>query len=149
MTAGTGSTRGIAHTEQTPTGVSELHAVQLWIALPMNRDIEPAFRHYPQLPEWQENGVDYILTIGSYQGRRAPTQQYSPLLGVDVQAAQAQTVTIPVQAGWEYGVLVIAGGVTAADGIRAGADELLFIEGAQECFILELEAGSHFMLLGG
>lgn len=32
MTAGTGSARGIAHTEQTPEGVKNLHTVQLWIA---------------------------------------------------------------------------------------------------------------------
>ncbi len=41
MTAGTGNQRGISHTEQTPAGVKNLHAVQLWIALPMNQEIEP------------------------------------------------------------------------------------------------------------
>ena len=29
------TTNGIAHTEQTPEGIKTLHAVQLWIALPM------------------------------------------------------------------------------------------------------------------
>lgn len=74
-----------------------------------------------------------------------PTQQYSPLLGVDIQAAQAQTLEIPADAGWEYGTLVISGSVTAADGTRAGANKLLFIES----FTLQVEAGSHFMLPGG
>ncbi len=39
MTAGTGNQRGISHTEQTPAGVKNLHAVlKLWIALPMNQE---------------------------------------------------------------------------------------------------------------
>ena len=149
MTAGTGDARGIAHTEQTPEGVNSLHAVQLWIALPMNQAIEPNFEHYPKLPEWHENGVDYVLTTGQFGGHTAPTTQYSPLLGVDIQFKETQTLTIPAQAGWEYGALVIAGSVAAADGTRAAADELLFIEQAEDSFALTAEAGSHIMLLGG
>ena len=149
MTAGTGDARGIAHTEQTPEGVNSLHAVQLWIALPMNQAIEPNFEHYPELPEWHENGVDYVLTTGQFGGHTAPTTQYSPLLGVDIQFKETQTLTIPAQAGWEYGALVIAGSVAAADGTRAVVDELLFIEQAEDSFTLTAEAGSHIMLLGG
>ena len=149
MTAGTGDARGIAHTEQTPEGVNRLHAVQLWIALPMNQEIEPNFEHYPELPEWHENGVDYVLTTGQFGGHTAPTTQYSPLLGVDIQFKETQTLTIPAQAGWEYGVLVIAGSVAAADGTRAAADELLFIEQANGSFTLTAEADTHIMLLGG
>ena len=149
MTAGTGDACGIAHTEQTPEGVNRLHAVQLWIALPMNQAIEPNFEHYPELPQWHENGVDYVLTTGQFGGHTAPTTQYSPLLGVDIQFKETQTLTIPAQAGWEYGALVIAGSVTAADGTRAAADELLFIEQANGNFTLTAAAGSHIMLLGG
>jgi redox-sensitive bicupin YhaK (pirin superfamily) len=149
MTAGTGSTHGIAHTEQTPENVNTLHAVQLWIALPMNQEIAPNFEHYPDLPAWQENGADYVLTTGAFGGRRAPTTQHSPLVGVDIQVREAQTLTIEAEAGWEYGALVITGSVAAADGTRAGADELLFIEQAEGSFTLAAEAGTHIMLLGG
>ena len=149
MTAGTGSAHGIAHTEQTPENVNTLHAVQLWIALPMNQEIAPNFEHYPDLPAWQENGADYVLTTGAFGGRRAPTTQHSPLVGVDIQVHEAQTLTIEAEAGWEYGALVIAGSVAAADGTRAGADELLFIEQAEGSFTLAAEAGTHIMLLGG
>ncbi len=149
MTAGTGAAHGIAHTEQTPDHVKSLHAVQLWIALPMNQAIQPNFEHYPELPTWSENNVDYILTTGSYGGHTAPTTQYSPLLGVDIQTQTAQTITIPAHTGWEYGVLVIHGSASAADGTRAGADELLFIEPNGASFTLQLAAGTHLMLLGG
>lgn len=149
MTAGTGAGCGIAHTEQTPEGIKELHAVQLWIALPMNQTIEPAFQHYPELPEWQENGVRYVLTTGSFGGRTAPTAQHSPLIGVDMQFDQARSTAVAAQAGWEYGFLVIAGSVRVGDSVF-GPDELAFIEpNGADSFVIEAEAGSHIMLLGG
>lgn len=148
MTAGTGDAHGIAHTEQTPEGVRSLHAVQLWIALPMNQSIAPGFVHYPELPTWQEGGVRYALTTGSFQGRTAPTMQHSPLLGVDVQCQAEASLPISCQSGWEYGVLVIAGQVRIG-GETFGADEQAFIAAGETQFAIEAEAGSHFLLLGG
>ena len=63
MTAGTGDHHGISHTEQTPAGIKTLHAVQLWIALPMQKTIAPDFRHYPKMPEWSDNGTDFVLVM--------------------------------------------------------------------------------------
>lgn len=150
MTAGTGNHRGISHTEQTPEGVKDLHAVQLWIALPTNQQIEPKFEHYPQLPEWSEKGVNYILTTGRFQGRTAPTTQYSPLVGVDMQFSERQSVTVDVQNGWEYGVLVLKG-TLYLDGQSYSADQLARLKDCTEhgSFTFEAEAGSHLMLLGG
>ena len=101
MTAGTGDHHGISHTEQTPAGIKTLHAVQLWIALPMSKTIAPDFRHYPEMPEWSDNGANFVLVNGSFAGRTAPTEQHSPLLGLDIRTRQAQTLGIPAQAGWE------------------------------------------------
>ena len=149
MTAGTGNARGIAHTEQSPEGIKSLHAVQLWIALPMNQQIEPNFQHYPDLPEWQQNGVRHVLTTGSFGGHTAPTAQYSPLLGIDMQFNQAQSVEVPCHTDWEYGVLVLAG-LVSVGGKTFGTDELAFIEpNGAASFTLQAEAGSHLMLLGG
>lgn len=150
MTAGTGNQRGISHTEQTPSGVHELHAVQLWIALPMNQEIEPNFQHYPELPTWTENGVQYILTTGSYRGHVAPTAQYSPLVGVDVQFQQDQSIEVETQAGFEYGVLVLKGSVEV-DGQQYQPDELISLNhcSASDRLILQAKAGTHLMLLGG
>ena len=72
MTAGTGDNHGISHTEQTPAGIKTLHAVQLWIALPMGKTIAPDFIHYLEMPEWSDNGADFVLVNGSFAGRTAP-----------------------------------------------------------------------------
>lgn len=151
MTAGTGNQRGISHTEQTPEGVHDLHAVQLWIALPMNKEIEPNFEHYPELPEWTESGIDYILTTGSYLGHKAPTTQFSELVGVDMQFKQAQVFSIEKQPHFEYGILVLKGELTV-NGIKYCADELAVLSdcanatGELDLFATE---GTHLMLLGG
>lgn len=151
MTAGTGNQRGISHTEQTPAGVKNLHAVQLWIALPMNQEIEPNFEHYPRLPEWSDQGIDYILTTGSYQGRQAPTSQFSPLVGVDMRFQQAQAFEIERQDKFEYAILVINGTIKI-NGERYAKDEIAILSdcaAAQEELTLWAEQGTHIMLLGG
>jgi len=62
MTAGTGLTQGISHTEQSvflrddvgdtdsSTAIRNMNMVQLWIALPTDQQIERSFNHYPELP---------------------------------------------------------------------------------------------------
>lgn len=151
MTAGTGANYGISHTEQTPEGVHDLHAVQLWIALPMNQEIKPNFEHYPELPEWSENSIDYVLTTGSYLGRTAPTTQFSPLVGVDMQFKNAQSFDIDRVPTFEYGILVLKGEVKV-NGVSYKADELAVLFDCQNAngeLDLWAEAGSHIMLLGG
>lgn len=151
MTAGTGDKRGISHTEQTPEGVHDLHAVQLWIALPMDQEIEPNFEHYPVLPEWEQDGVQYILTTGNYLGHQAPTTQFSSLVDVDMQFKQAQSFNIERQPTFEYGILVLKGEIEV-NGKRYGADELAVLSdcaNADDALQLWAEQGSHIMLLGG
>ncbi|WP_225748602.1 pirin family protein [Eikenella sp. Marseille-P7795] len=150
MTAGTGGNHGISHTEQTPDGIRTLHAVQLWIALPMHKNIAPSFRHYPELPEWSDNSADFILVNGSFAGRTAPTEQHSPLLGLDIRFRQPATLDIPAQAGWEYGVLVLAGEAEIG-GQTFVQDELAKFEHADTAQTLPIraQAGSRILLLGG
>lgn len=150
MTAGTGAARGISHTEQTPEGVKELHAVQLWIALPMDQDIEAAFENYPTLPVWTEGSIEYTVVTGTYQGHSAPTKQYSPLLGLYLDAPAGGTAQLSLQAGFEYGVLVVGGSVQI-DGQTAAQDELLVFDAqtAAGSLNIELASGSRVFLLGG
>lgn len=151
MTAGTGNQAGISHTEQTPEGIKDLHAVQLWIALPMNQEIKPNFEHYSTLPEWQKDGIRYILTTGQYQGYSAPTTQFSPLLGVDMQFDVTGKFEIEQQDKFEYGFLVIKGELRI-NGQVYGQDELAVLSdcaNAQGELELWASEGTHVMLLGG
>ncbi len=126
MTAGTGLTQGISHTEQSvflpddagntvsSVAARSINMVQLWIALPTDQQIERSFHHYPELPTWTEGNVELILTTGSYKSasgehHQAPTLQYSKMVGIDVHFLQDGDVTLNLEASFEYGILVIDG----------------------------------------
>ncbi len=145
MTAGT----GICHTEQTPPHSRELHAVQLWIALPPSAGpIAPDFQNYPELPMWSEAGVDYVLTTGHFNGHSAPTKQYSPIVGVDMRFQAAFAGNIPLQVDFEYGFLVLSGSLNIG-GMVFAADELAYVPPGQSQAVIKVEAGTHIMLIGG
>lgn len=128
MTAGTGLTQGISHTEQSvfpetggsPDAARGLSMVQLWIALPTDLQIERGFHHYPKLPTWREDSVEMILTTGSYvsvsgESYEAPTIQYSKMVGIDVNFLENGDVTLNLEPGFEYGVLVTEGQIESED----------------------------------
>lgn len=145
MTAG----RGIAHTEESVPESGELHAAQLWIALPYaERDIAPRFDHYPELPRWSEQGVDITLLVGALDGREAPTLAFSPLLGVDLFSTTAARLTVPTRAEFEYGVLVLEGRLTL-DQDAFEANELAYLGCHLDDITLDLAPGTRVLLLGG
>nr|WP_298249286.1 pirin family protein [uncultured Halomonas sp.] len=145
MTAG----RGIAHTEESLASESQLHAAQLWIALPhAHRHTEPRFDHYPVLPRWQEQGVDITLLTGAFNGHEAPTLAFSPLVGADMLADAETTVHLDLYKGFEYGVLVLEGS------LRIGQDtfspnELAYLGCGLDAIALELDDDTRVLLLGG
>ncbi|MES1926574.1 pirin family protein [Salinisphaera sp. T31B1] len=145
MTAG----YGIAHTEASLAGESELHAAQLWIALPYaDRNTVPRFDHYPDLPRWQEQGAEIVLLVGRLHGHAAPTLAFSPLVGADLFAAAETSVQIGLQASYEYGVLVLEG--RAAIGRDSfEPNELAYLGGGQERITIELAPGARVLVLGG
>ena len=144
MTAG----NGISHTEQTPPESRELHSVQLWIALPEAQEIAASFHHYPELPEWQDEAADYILTTGSFGGHTAPTLQYSPLVGVDIRYRRHGVHTLPLRPDFEYGLLVLKGRLKL-NGEDFTPDELAYLPTGSDGLSIETDADTHLMLIGG
>nr|WP_298413896.1 pirin family protein [uncultured Halomonas sp.] len=145
MTAG----RGISHTEESLSNESQLHAAQLWIALPhAHRHTEPRFDHYPDLPRWQEQGVDITLLTGALNGREAPTLAFSPLVGADMLADAATTVHLNLHNHFEYGVLVLEGSLRI-DQDSFAPNELAYLGCGLDDLALELDASTRVLLLGG
>lgn len=165
MTAGTGLEQGISHTEQSvfaDTGGSadaerNINLVQLWIALPKNQKIERSFHHYPDMPNWTENNVELYLTTGRYttvagDSHTAPTLQYSKLVGIDVHFLQDDTLTLNLESGFEYGLLVVSGAFDY-DGQQINQNELLRFDTAdisnQKSIIITAKKGTRLMFIGG
>ena len=145
MTAG----YGISHTEDSLRGGERLHAAQLWIALPdAVADQPPAFDHYPQVPQWQEQGCAWSLMAGSYGAHTAPTKLYSPLLGLEVLTQEPVQVQLSLQADFEHGLLALGGGFTV-DGQSFGADELAYLAPGNTSLTVALQPNTRLFVIGG
>lgn len=145
MTAG----HGIAHTEDSVTPGSRLHAVQFWIALPPDAaDCPPAFAHHADLPRWQEGTAQLTLLAGSLGGRVAPTQLHSPLIGLDIRSTAATELTLPLRPDFEYAVLPLTGRV-GIGGEDFSANEFACLERGGDTLALTLAAGTQLVLIGG
>ncbi|GGM16231.1 pirin family protein [Pseudomonas asuensis] len=145
MTAG----RGISHTEESASASLNLHAAQLWIALPpLMQACEPAFTHYPDLPQWHIQGVEMTLLVGRYCEEQSPVQVHSPLLCLDLAASGGGVLDVTLNPAHEYGLLVLQGEARLA-GESVGPDELVYLGGSRSSVPLALAPGAHALLLGG
>lgn len=145
MTAG----RGVVHTEDSLTDGSRLHAAQLWIALPpQKQDCPPDFAHHPTLPQWQTQGATVTLLAGDYGTHSAPTRLHSPLLGLDIASPAATTIVLDLRPDFEYALLPLTGSLRLDDE-SVPADELAYLGHGRDKLRLNLAADSKILLLGG
>ncbi|WP_284337614.1 pirin family protein [Comamonas sp. NoAH] len=147
MTAG----YGISHTEDSLRPGERLHAAQLWIALPdAVADQAPAFAHYPQVPQWSEQGCSWSLVAGHYGARTAPTQLFSPLLGLEVLAPNdlPSKVKLQMDTKFEYGLIALTGGFTL-EGETFVQDELAYLSPGGRGVDVHLDPGTRLLVIGG
>lgn len=145
MTAG----HGISHTEESVPGQHSLHAAQLWIALPLaDKDTPPRFDHYPKLPSWSRDGIDFTLLVGDYLSHKAPTLTFSPLVGMDLYATRQVSFTLPLREEFEYGLLVLEGGLEL-QGEAYTVNELAYLGIHRTEVTITLPPGSRVLLVGG
>src|SRR5574344_1452418 len=106
MTAG----YGISHTEVAPDNETQMHAAQLWIALPDDkRNIAPRFDHYPELPVVIKDDIEFTILVGDFLNTTSPVKVHSDLLGLDLTSQQAATSTLQLNPRFEYGFMVLEG----------------------------------------
>ena len=116
MTAG----RGINHSEFTAPGTTILHGCQLWVALPDgSRFTNPGFEHYAPEP-LELPGATVRVFLGSLLGETSPVTAFSPLLGAEILLDDGATLDLPLNPGFEHGVLVDQ---MPSDGVVEGAAE--------------------------
>ncbi|MEO6996731.1 MAG: pirin family protein [Terracoccus sp.] len=119
MTAGS----GIAHSEFSTATTTVLHGAQLWVALPdAERGIAPGFQHYvPRVTE--TDGARVLVFLGSLLGQSAPVAMHSGIVGAEINLEPGQSLTVPVDATFEHGILVDSGTATVATPDTGGTAE--------------------------
>ncbi len=149
MTAG----HGICHAEVSPEEApTRLHGVQLWVCLPEEaRDTAPPdFLHLAELPTYDEPGARVRVLTGSLGGVRSTAPTYSPLVGAEVTLHPGARTVLPLEPGFEHGVLV-AQGAALVDGVPVGTNAMSYLGSGRTRLEVRADAGEEtvLMLLGG
>ena len=145
MTAG----RGIAHSEDSALDGVRQHAAQLWIALPEGeRRRAPAFQNYPDLPVVDVGGFRATVLAGSALGHTSPATVYSPLVGIDLNAAGAARAGLPLQPDFEYAAVVLRGAASVGGAALAPGEWLYFAPGGEQLAV-QCDAAAQLLLVGG
>lgn len=148
MTAG----QGIVHSERAGDDldeVSQLHGLQLWIALPDELErTEPGFIHYPaaDIPGFDHQGAPLRLIMGEWLGQASPVHQHSPTLYAECRLQAGQRITLPV-AHAEIAVYGVSG-TLRANGHELETGRMLVLNGT-DTIELEATADSRVAFIGG
>jgi redox-sensitive bicupin YhaK (pirin superfamily) len=145
MTAG----HGIAHSELSLKHEGQLHAVQLWIALPdAERERVPDFAHHANLPVVQLGEVEVKVFVGELLGVRSNARTYSSLLGAELRLPAGSNVSLPIEPGYEHGVLVVEGALEV-QGSAVELNQMEYLETGATELHLSAEVDTVAVLLGG
>ncbi|UIJ75850.1 pirin family protein [Acinetobacter sp. SH20PTE14] len=145
MTAG----YGISHTEVAPESETQMHAAQLWIALPDDKiNMAPRFDHYPELPVVTQDGIELTVLVGEFLQTKSPVKVHSELLGVDLRSSESQSTVLPLNPKFEYGFMALEG-TASVNGHELNEDNMVVLEPGLTQVKIDLHAGGRVLLLGG
>jgi len=150
MTAG----HGISHSEEgTLARFPEqraLHGVQLWTALPDGaRHGPPDFEHVAQVPVVDVGGARVQVFMGALAGAVSPARAFSPLVAAQLDLPPGAVVDLPVEPGFEHGVLLDTGALTVAGEPLEPAWLAYLAPGADRLVLRAGETGARAVLIGG
>lgn len=145
--------RGIVHSERKPGdlrgGEFTNHGLQLWVALPAEREEdEPSFQHVPgaDIPETGVGPAKVRVMVGGAHGVRSPVRAASETLYVDYAMPAGGTLVLPPLAA-EMAVYPVAGEFLL-DGVPVAPHRMLVLEPDRETRI-EAKPGARFVVVGG
>ena len=146
MTSG----RGIAHSEMSPDDhPAEMHGVQLWVALPEDaRHGDPRFEHHASLPVLPLGDAAVTVLVGELGGTRSEARVHTPLLAAEVLLPGAGRVELPLDPGFEHGLLAMSGAAAAA-GTRVEPGALLHLGPGRGALAVSADGPARLLLLGG
>lgn len=150
---------GIAHSEYAVGDVpAPADGVQLWVALPERvRHDAPSFETHARLPRValtaETGSVEATVILGTFAGTCSPATTYTPIVGAQLDLAPGTRLDLPLDAGWEHGLLLLHGDLSVADGQgllpRPPVSGILFLGDQRDAVTLSTDTGATAMLLGG
>src|SRR5690606_9195983 len=97
MTAGS----WIVHSERTPEYLRDsdmfMHGLQIWVALPKDLEgMDPEFFHVERkdIPQWDQDGLQFRLVAGEALGMKSPVPVHSKLYMLEIKSDREQSVNL-------------------------------------------------------
>lgn len=149
MTAGRGIVHSERMSEETVARGSRLHGIQLWLALPRDKEeSEPSFVHHPAhtLPLVVLGAVHLRVLSGSAYGVTSPVSILSPLFYVDATMPAGSSLTLPQEYS-ERAVYVAQGSIESESEVAEVGTMLVFSSRGRG--LLKARSDSRVLLLGG
>ncbi|WP_281636315.1 pirin family protein [Flavobacterium marginilacus] len=150
MTAG----KGVVHSERTPeylrTTDKSLHGLQIWVALPKEKEnIEPSFVHVEakDIPEWQQDNVTIKLIAGEAFGKKSPVPVYSPLYLIEIKSTSKATLNTGKDLFGESALYILEGEIIN-EGNNYGSKQILVAKESSLCQF-EMSENSTVYIFGG
>ena len=145
MTAGA----GISHAEEaTGSFRGDLHGIQLWVAQPeATRQGAPAFEHHASLPTVDLGTGSANVLVGDLGGVVSSARRDSELVGAEIRL-HAGTTAVPLQAGFEHGLVVLEGAVTV-EGEELVPGRLGHLDPGSDEVGLAASGPARLLLIGG
>jgi len=145
MTAG----NGIAHSELSVNADTDLHGVQLWIALPSSaRNMPPDFAHIGNLPVFEHDGATIRVFVGEILGHKSPAKVYTELVGAEINIESDVIFSLPLQNNFEYGFLVDSGEVVI-NGSAVPEGSMRYLPTTVDSVSIQTNSAARIVLLGG
>ena len=145
MTAGA----GISHAEEaTGSFRGDLHGIQLWVAQPeATRHGAPAFEHHASLPTVDLGTGSANVLVGDLGGVVSSARRDSELVGAEIRL-HGGTTAVPLQAGFEHGLVVLEGAVTV-EGEELVPGQLGHLDPGSDEVGLAASGPARLLLIGG
>jgi len=144
MTAG----HGVSHSEEGTGHRGTVEGAQLWVAQPSGtRDSAPAFEHHGELPQVEYGNALATVLVGELGDTLSPARHDTPLVGADL-ALHDGSAVLPLRRDWEYGLIVLRGGVALDDQVIEPGRLAYLGEGRDELTLDAVEP-TRALLLGG
>lgn len=148
---------GIVHSERTSPETRAAghtaHGLQLWIALPEEKEEDaPAFYHYPApaLPAATIDGVDIRVMMGAAFELVSPVITFSPTLYVEAHMAAGALLSLPNEPD-ELAVYVVTGNVAIGSETRVAVagQTMAVLAPTAKRGLLHAQEESRIALIGG
>ncbi len=145
MTAG----RGIQHSEVSLAETTVLHGAQLWVALPeASRNAAPFFERFVPQP-FEFEGARVSVFLGDLLGHHSTARTFTRIVGAQLDLPANSVIALPVDSGFEHGILVDAGAL-AIDGEPVARDEIGYLPtGAESLALATGDKPTRVLLIGG